>query len=79
MDEAKPFSKLEAEDIEDPDAYNKTKEELKNYIKPENQKKFRRKVVEKRELKLKATPSSPQQVDTNDQIQEDPVQNQNER
>ena len=42
----------DVDQIEDPEAYAKIKEELKNYIKPECQKKFRRKVVEKRECKL---------------------------
>lgn len=49
----------EEDQIQDPEAYAKIKEDLKNYIKPENQKKFRRKVVEKRELKFKAHEIAP--------------------
>ena len=49
----------EPDEIQDPIQYSKTKEELKQYIKPENQKKFRRKVVEKRELKFKAGEIAP--------------------
>ena len=49
----------EPEEIEDPVSYNKTKEELKQYIRPENQKKFRRKVVEKREMKFRAGEIAP--------------------
>ena len=50
---SKHCEKLDSDyEIEDPEAYARIKEELKDYIMPENQKKYRRKFVEKREMKL---------------------------
>lgn len=44
---------IENEDsIQDIEKYNMIKQGLSNYIKPENQKKFRRKNIQKREQKL---------------------------